>query len=32
LIELGVKPNRLYNLEGGILKWQKEVDPNMPRY
>lgn len=32
LIELGVDPKRLYNLEGGILRWQKEVDPQMPRY
>jgi adenylyltransferase/sulfurtransferase len=32
LIELGVDPRRLYNLEGGILRWQKEVDPSMPRY
>jgi rhodanese-related sulfurtransferase len=32
LIELGVDPRRLYNLEGGILRWQKEVDPQMPRY
>jgi sulfur-carrier protein adenylyltransferase/sulfurtransferase len=32
LIEHGVDPDRLYNLEGGILKWQKDVDPSMPRY
>ena len=32
LIELGVDPIRLYNLDGGILRWQKEVDPAMPRY
>jgi len=32
LIELGVDPKRLYNLSGGIMKWQKEVDPSMPRY
>lgn len=32
LIELGVDPTRLYNLDGGIMKWQKEVDPAMPRY
>jgi adenylyltransferase/sulfurtransferase len=32
LAELGVKPVRLYNLEGGIMKWQKEIDPTMPRY
>ncbi|KAL3758324.1 hypothetical protein ACHAWU_004289 [Discostella pseudostelligera] len=32
LIELGVDPSRLYNLEGGILRWQKDVDTQMPRY
>ena len=32
LIEQGVAPERLYNLEGGIMKWQSEVDPTMPRY
>ena len=32
LIEKGVDPSRLYNLEGGILRWQTEVDPSMPRY
>ena len=32
LSELGVDPKRLYNLDGGILRWQKEVDPSMPRY
>ena len=32
LIELGVDPIRLYNLEGGILRWQQEVDQAMPRY
>ena len=32
LIELGVDSKRLYNLEGGIMRWQKEVDTQMPRY
>jgi len=32
LIQQGVDPDRLYNLQGGIMKWQKEVDPSMPRY
>jgi adenylyltransferase/sulfurtransferase len=32
LIELGVTPKRLYNLEGGIIRWQKDIDPSMPRY
>ena len=32
LIELGVDPERLYNLDGGIMRWQSEVDTSMPRY
>ena len=32
LIELGVENDRLYNLDGGIMRWQKEIDPSMPRY
>jgi adenylyltransferase/sulfurtransferase len=32
LIALGVDSDRLYNLDGGIMRWQKEVDPRMPRY
>eukprot|EP00970_Alexandrium_tamarense_P009558 scaffold1917_cov196-Alexandrium_tamarense.AAC.19 len=32
LIDMGVDPTRLYNLEGGIMRWQKDVDPKMPRY
>jgi sulfur-carrier protein adenylyltransferase/sulfurtransferase len=32
LVEQGVHPRRLYNLQGGILQWQKDVDPSMPRY
>lgn len=32
LIELGVNPKRLHNLEGGIMRWQKDVDQTMPRY
>ncbi|KAI2492763.1 ThiF family [Fragilaria crotonensis] len=32
LIEQGVDPNRLYKLDGGIMRWQKDVDPSMPRY
>ena len=31
-MEAGVDPDRLYNLEGGIMRWQKDVDPSMPRY
>jgi sulfur-carrier protein adenylyltransferase/sulfurtransferase len=32
LVEMGVEPSRLYNLQGGILQWQQEIDPSMPRY
>jgi sulfur-carrier protein adenylyltransferase/sulfurtransferase len=32
LIELGIEPDRLFNLDGGIMRWQKDVDPTMPRY
>lgn len=32
LIESGVDASRLYNLDGGIMRWQKDVDPSMPRY
>jgi len=32
LVEYGVDPDRLYNLDGGMMKWQKDVDPSMPRY
>ncbi len=32
LIGFGVDPTRLYNLDGGIMKWQNDVDPSMPRY
>lgn len=32
LVEQGVQPTRLYNLEGGIMRWQKEIDQRMPRY
>jgi adenylyltransferase/sulfurtransferase len=32
LISLGVDPDRLYNLNGGIMKWRKDVDTSMPKY
>ena len=32
LIESGVDPSRLYNLDGGIMRWQQDVDTSMPRY
>lgn len=27
-----VNPKRLYNLNGGIMRWQSDIDPSMPRY
>ena len=32
LVQDGVDADRLYNLDGGILAWQNDVDPAMPRY
>jgi len=32
LVEHGVDPDRLYNLNGGIMKWRKDVDASMPKY
>lgn len=32
LVELGIDPDRLFNLDGGIMRWQKDIDPSMPRY
>lgn len=32
LIENGVDASRLYNLDGGIMQWQQDIDPSMPRY
>ena len=32
LIGLGVNPGRLYNLDGGIMRWRKEIDSSMPKY
>jgi adenylyltransferase/sulfurtransferase len=32
LIELGVDPKRLFNLDGGIMRWRQDVDPTIPRY
>lgn len=32
LVEQGVDPSRLHNLDGGIMKWRREVDPTMPVY
>ena len=32
LMELGVDPKRLYNLDGGIMGWRRDVDNSMPGY
>lgn len=32
LIQQGIDSTRLYNLNGGIMKWQKDIDQSMPRY
>jgi sulfur-carrier protein adenylyltransferase/sulfurtransferase len=32
LVEAGVPPDRIYNLQGGIMQWQNDIDPSMPRY
>lgn len=32
LAELGFDPDKLYNLEGGLLAWAREIDPSMPTY
>jgi adenylyltransferase/sulfurtransferase len=32
LIDLGVEPDRLFNLDGGIMRWRKDLDPSMPKY
>jgi rhodanese-related sulfurtransferase len=32
LRELGYSPEKLINMEGGILDWSKTVDPTVPMY
>jgi len=32
LIELGIDSDRLYNLDGGIMRWRKDIDHSMPKY
>ena len=32
LINAGIDPQRIYNLKGGIMQWQNDIDPSMPRY
>ena len=32
LAQAGLDPQRLFNLDGGIVGWAKDVDPSMPTY
>jgi adenylyltransferase/sulfurtransferase len=32
LATLGFDPKRLYNLEGGIVSWARDIDPRLPVY
>lgn len=32
LVELGIDPDRIYNVEGGIDAWSLLVDASVPRY
>ena len=32
LIQLGVPADRLYNLDGGIMRWRRDIDTTMPQY
>lgn len=32
LAEAGVEPERLINMDGGIIAWAKRIDPSMPIY
>jgi molybdopterin/thiamine biosynthesis adenylyltransferase/rhodanese-related sulfurtransferase len=32
LVEAGLEPQHLFNLEGGIVGWAQKVDPSMPTY
>ena len=32
LSEIGYDLDRMYNVEGGILAWADEIDPDMPKY
>jgi adenylyltransferase/sulfurtransferase len=32
LIKAGIDRHRIFNLKGGIMQWQKDIDPSMPRY
>lgn len=32
LIQLGIPAERLYNLDGGIMRWRRDIDTTMPQY
>ena len=32
LAEAGLDPQRLFNLDGGIVGWAQQVDPSLPTY
>ena len=32
LAEAGFNPQHLFNLDGGIVGWAKQVDPSLPTY
>lgn len=32
LSEVGYDPDKMFNVEGGILAWADEIDPDMPKY
>ena len=32
LIKLGIPADRLYNLDGGIMRWRRDIDTTMPQY
>jgi len=32
LREIGYDGAKLYNVDGGILAWAKDIDPTMPSY
>jgi len=32
LSEIGYDLDKMFNVEGGILAWADEIDPDMPKY
>ena len=32
LADAGLDPDRLFNLDGGIVGWSRDVDPSLPAY